>query len=299
MILLSIRGSKHLENMSLLIGIVKQCYRHMDRPLKQFSPQLLLLEHGDEHELVFHLVGNAEELDPADSSLFQALISEALTSYFRQWREKGLLYDKLLHEYGVEGNQLQQVFHLTDYYLNKENNDSVPWRFQRLHDILLSILQEYNHLDFNGLLRFRLREYEQELEEAMEIAQQEWLLYQEYRHVPSLAQLLLALPHRQHQLLHLLHHRDAWMTFYDVEYQMVQFPSTFPWASWRAERGLDGEEWLSSLLLAFSPTQIIVHTKDWHHPIIQHLHHLFQQRFQICMGCRFCRNRGRNMERST
>lgn len=153
-----------------------------------------------------------------------------------------------------------------------------------------AFFEEGHVFSFDGFLRFRLKEYYQDLLDTLEFAIDEYVLNEEYQEFIQLLRRVIAVQKCKIPLLHVIHIQDRLFQLLDEEGNQVSAKtggsSTQEWFS---SQPIHQEELIVSSLITLAPKEIILHTNHGYDTIVQTLTHIFEERISVCLDCEQCR----------
>lgn len=170
-------------------------------------------------------------------------------------------------------------------------------RFRRGY--VLRRLREYlDHHDFinlNGFIAFRLPDYLDDLEEAVDRAVDEILIEREYREFMRFLQYLVETQSPKADRVHVLLGSNAAFRLLDESGQSLHLDNFVELLHVNPPPNLDMDDILISALIGISPRLVILHDPrarcSWE--TADALQTVFQQRLLLCTGCRLCEYRHR------
>jgi len=168
----------------------------------------------------------------------------------------------------------------------RENGRGRERRIRRLGQHYAAYLKENDYLNLDGFIRFRLREYREEVKEAAETALEERLMERQYQEFVSLLQTMVEWQEVKMAEVHVLHGGGHAFKLLDDRLRPLERDAEGNGAegSALAESG-DGDEeesMLVSRLLAASPRRLYIHTDDPEAQVIRTLMGIFGERAALC-----------------
>jgi putative sporulation protein YtxC len=169
-----------------------------------------------------------------------------------------------------------------------QDGDGQPLRIRHIMRQIAEQLQQSGELVVEGLLRFRMQEFHQDLHRVIEQAIDEYLLEIEQQEFVKLIRYFLEAQEVKMPLLHLVYHDEAMTMLYDAEGQTL-VANAVPGLSERAlSAGFQVEE-LINALIALAPEQLHLHLQTHDMPSwLDMVKKIFVERSHVCHGCSIC-----------
>lgn len=154
-------------------------------------------------------------------------------------------------------------------------------RLARMGMKLGEYLWQNGSLHLDGFLRFRMRDYAEELREAGETAVEEMLMDRQYQEFMRLLQSMVKGQETGLPAIHVLHGGGQGPTLLDEKMRPLQDePGTEPVL--QAADQQDRESLLVTRLLAASPRRLYIHTDEPDAQVVRTLMGIFGERAAIC-----------------
>ncbi len=156
---------------------------------------------------------------------------------------------------------------------------------------LSEYLSQSNILNIEGFVRFRLREYRDQLEILLYDTIDDYLAEKEYE---AFIDMLCAYVDFQYPVLDLIHIRendDGSFSFYDFSQNNISIVCENELRSEMPEALLSNEDKLISILLILIPKRIIWHKckNDKYPNLLNTVEKIFKDRLSVCDGCSLCK----------
>lgn len=190
--------------------------------------------------------------------------------YFTQ-EERQLILDKAL------------VF-LGESYPNRLKNTVLQLIFDYLETEQLLIVE--------GFIRFRLRTYLEELNDAVEQAVDEYLTEKEYNDFIKLLKYFVDIQEPKIERVNVLIQPSGFFQLYDSCDNIIKSEYLENFIADLAENELSYEDLLISTLITLAPSQIILHLPDPNgvKSTVSTIESVFEERLCLCNGCAKCSN---------
>lgn len=161
-------------------------------------------------------------------------------------------------------------------------------RHNRVFNEVHQYLDQNSNLYLEGFLRFRLKDYFQEVEESIEKAVDTFLMEKEYREFIRLLRYFVEIQEPKIDEVHVQIQSKEAIYFLDEANQPIM-PDQIHRSSRDGEQEIDYEDWLLGALITMAPRKIILHLGA-EVEMAQTIISVFQPRVEICEGCAFCQN---------
>ncbi|MEK8126980.1 putative sporulation protein YtxC [Paenibacillus filicis] len=237
-----------------------------------------------------------------DSQQFQAESAVALADYVMRHEERGLL-GKLIRDdfhYSQE-EEAEQILAYCEQMLGEGHDEGEEYRLamSRRKEKLATEIEAYvsteTVLHLDGLLRFRLQSYKQELRDVVEYAVDEFVMDRQYQEFISLLQYFVYIQEAKIPFVHLVHKGGNEFTL--LNDRMEQIETDDPDAIVTVEmleKDMNFEDMIVSTLITVSPQTIYIHTREPDAQVIKTIRQIFENRVELCGYCRLCHNLDRS-----
>ncbi|HEX3045051.1 MAG TPA: putative sporulation protein YtxC [Bacillota bacterium] len=191
----------------------------------------------------------------------------------------------------LDANELKTIAQNAFLYINSlRQNEDLGKMISRHNQILTEVnnyLDSDSNLFLEGFLRFRLKNYVQELEESVENAVDNFLVEQEYCEFIKLLRCLIEIQKPKVDEVHVVIKDQAPFRLFDKELQPVT-QTELQEVLFELNQEVDDDDLLLSTLITISPARVILHlnTKT---EIIETILNVFRDRAVVCHGCELCR----------
>lgn len=232
--------------------------------------------------------------------IFKQYIASVLSDLILDNWER-LLLQQIIREnyYYFEPAEQEIINRLALQYVNKGKNHSAEslCRLRRKSKILrrlLEFLRNQNQIVIEGFIRFRLKEYIGDLEEAVDKAVDEYLLEKEYREFIQLLQYFVEIQKPRLELIHVVLYPGGVFKLYNEQKQLLKSDSLEDIFDNLVPGEINYEDLLFSVLVSLAPRQIIFHVgKSLEAPVLlSAIKSVFSGRVRECSGCALCREEG-------
>jgi len=237
------------------------------------------------------LKGNYEEA----KQLFHYRVANALSDIIlNHWEPK--LIKKIIktNYFYFKSYEQEKIFRFTEDILNfAETGEKRPIFYQikrktfLLHKIM-DYLRNNSTIILDGFIKFRLKDYLEQLEEAVDKAIDEYLMDKEYKEFIKLLRYFVDLQEPKRDLVNLVV-KDGDLLLYDDHMNIIE-----------KDYGLDqiaienldinNDDILVSVLINMAPKKIVIHGSDQREKkeVISALYNIFEDRVMFCNSCDIC-----------
>lgn len=228
---------------------------------------------------------------------FRLLVANALSDLIvNRW--EGVFLRRLIRShYGYfdPGDQ-EQIYAYAARALHPQGEGvpSVSERIRRKGRILARLsefLDKNTELVVDGFVTFRMKDYVEEMEEAVDLAVEEFLMEKEQEEFVRLLRTFVDAQEPRLPLVNLLFAPGGGFRLLNASGQAVTTPQLESLGLDPGRPG-DEEEDLISALLALLPEVVAVHRRPQDPPasLLETLRGVFGERLVVCDGCRFCKD---------
>ena len=229
-------------------------------------------------EVVTHYVANAvaDIIIGNLERFFVEKIIESNYEYFDQIDRESILGKALIHLNNLSPNG--EIHYLPQI----ERKDRILTR-------LLNYLKANDQLNIEGFIRFRLKDYFQELEQAAEHAVEDFMMEKEYKEFIRLLKYFVDIQDPKVNEVNIILREKGVFRLLDSNSKIIDNEYLEGIISQLVENDIDYEDLLISALITIAPAKIIIHfSKD--HPVVETLNSIFDSRVIICQGCVLCKD---------
>ncbi len=153
---------------------------------------------------------------------------------------------------------------------------------------LESFLAENTRLNLQGFVTFRLQGYWQELREAAEYAVEEYVMDKQYQEFISLLKYFVSVQPSRRKLVHVVQDDGQEIQLLDADFLPLDTRSEDRAIAELVDAELNVEDMVLSSLISAAPASIRIHTPTPDHQVIRTIQAIFEQRAEVCPGCRDC-----------
>ena len=166
-------------------------------------------------------------------------------------------------------------------YLNRKN---------RVIKKILEYINDYSDIVIEGFLRFRLREFNDDLEDIVDKVVEEYLVQREYNEFIKLLKYFVEIQESKIEIVNIVIESNGSYCMYDNNCNEItqELLSDLANESIRGEANYD--DLLVSSLITVAPRDIIIHNMSnvRNKEIIETIKNVFCDRIRICSGCDLC-----------
>lgn len=191
------------------------------------------------------------------------------------------------------------------YYFNQDEQEFILNKSQeilsegyfprRKNGILQSVIQyleEHKLLIIDGFVRFRLKDYVEELSEAVDQAVDEYLMEKEYNDFIRLLKYFVDIQEPKVERVNVLIQANGFFQLFDGQNNIIKSDYLESFIIELADSELNYEDLLISTLITLAPRQIILHLPEpaCVRGTVSTIESIFEERVDICSGCNKCIN---------
>ncbi len=193
--------------------------------------------------------------------------------------------------FDIEGREIlleKAMIHLNNY----SPNNSIHYLPQiERKDRVLTRIMEYlkgnDQLVIEGFIRFRLKDYFQELELAVEQAVEDYMMEKEYKEFIRLLKYFVDIQEPKVDEVNIVIRDEGIFRILDKNGNTIENEYLEGFVLQIMEEDIDYEDLLVSALITIAPAKVIIHF-DKNHPVMETLNNIFDSRVTVCHGCIFC-----------
>lgn len=286
----------------IAIGAAERADELRDRLTSEFQylraegldVQIKTITRGDWTFLGCDMVGR-RPVSPELLRRFRLYVANALSDVILNRWEERFLRKLIRSHYGYLGPDEQDAVYGYAYktlYMPDGRDQSVHFRIRRKGKILARLteyLDKNNELFLDGFVTFRLKDYVQELEEAVDIAVEEYLMEKEHEEFVRLLRYFVDSQEPRVPVVGVRCERSGAFSLVDGEGNPLPRAQLEPLLGALGQEGLEAEDFVISALIALAPGFIVVHRPaDRRRDFMDTARSIFGSRLTVCTGCPRC-----------
>lgn len=241
--------------------------------------------------------GNGGYSEEDALAVFKHYIANVLSDLIMAKWQKSILVDIIRENYYYFGEEerraiFQNALHYLDGFDSGER-ESIPT--MRKKKIILAKLKEFlgtcNQIVIEGFIRFRLKEYIKELQEAADKAVDDFLMDREYKEFIQLLKYFVDIQDSRTDLVNVVMKPNGVFKLYDGKHRAIDSAYLEGFITDLIESEINYEDLLISALITIAPREIVFHTGKAEVPpvTLETIKNIFSQRVGMCRGCELCR----------
>jgi putative sporulation protein YtxC len=177
----------------------------------------------------------------------------------------------------------------------EEQQEMVLRRKNKISQEVYSLLKARTDLNIDGLIKFRLNAYMEDLSEIAEYAVDEFLMDRQYQEFIALLQYFVYIQEAKIPFVHLIHKGGSEFLLLNDKMESIDTNgSNVTLTVEMLEKDINFEDVIISTLISVSPQLIYVHTRDPDIQVIQTISQIFENRVELCEYCGLCQNLDRS-----
>lgn len=264
------------------IKINREVYESKSNVTIDFEVELSSLKDYDLNDfkiMFFHYMGNA----------FSDIIVNEIEDKFVQ---KNLADEYYYFSVSERNTILKHLKNIQEGEEFKYGN-GVTYRISRkakvLHQII-EYLRGNSKIHLEGFLRFRLKDYLQELEEHIDRAVEDFFMEKEYYEFIRLLKYFVDIQEAKIDIANVVMGENGKYHLYDKMNRLINNEYLEDLASEMADKDISYDDLLISSLITLAPNQVVIHFegKVKNKEIIETIKSVFSDRVCICNGCKLC-----------
>lgn len=218
-------------------------------------------------------------------------IANAVAEWIAEEREKTLIGQIVQNEYdhydALEIRQIQQ-YCLQIMLETGQHADAANRRKQKIAEAVLHCFDEYSDLHLDGMIRFRMQAYMEELKELVDYAVDEFVMDKQYQEFITLLKYFVFVQEAKIPTVHLIHRGDYAFTLLDERLHPIETKQMEGVVLEMLDQDLNYEDMIVSTLITVSPQTIFIHTQEWDMQVIRTIRQIFEDRTVLCASCPVC-----------
>jgi putative sporulation protein YtxC len=235
---------------------------------------------------------------PEQEMVLKHNIANAISDYILTFWESRLLGRMAKESYyylnGEEKENVLEKAHLIlDATLQPGEDDFLLYRLNRKSKILhqvLDYLSLNSRINIDGFVKFRLRDYADDLRQVLEQAVDEYMLEKEYREFIMLLKYFVDIQEPRVEKIHVLLVPSGSFQLYDEKNKVITNEFLEGFIIEMIDNQINYEDLLISALITIAPREVILHIPEPEKiaTTVKTIQGVFGERAVICPGCSRC-----------
>jgi len=220
------------------------------------------------------------------------IISDVILSYWEALILKNIICENYYY-YGDEEKKI--IYNYALLHINRKASEprkSIHWlnRKSKILKKVLDYLKINDNIIIEGFIRFRLKEYINELREATDKAVDDFVLEREYKEFIQLLKYFVEIQEPRADIVHVLINAGGLFKLFDDKMQPIRSDYLGGFLIDMMDNEINYEDLLVSALVTIAPKKIIFHFKmdERYSATIETIKNVFAGRVNECLGCERC-----------
>lgn len=231
------------------------------------------------------------------SAIIKHYVANALSELILAQWEKQLLNDIIRENYYYFNEEERNTIY--SYALGYVNHcdpgftEGSLYQIKRKSKILQKMLEFFrnnNDINIEGFIRFRLKDYITELQEAADRAVDDFLMEREYKEFIQLLRYFVEIQDPRTDVAHVVIKPNGVFKLYDSQYKVINSDYLEGFIVDLIDSEINYEDLLISALITIAPKEIVFHPGKGECPrnTIETIKNVFSHRVKECPGCQLC-----------
>jgi len=226
------------------------------------------------------------------------IVADAIINYYERDLIKEIIQENYYYFNEDERNTINNY---AAKYANSEGDDYgeyMVYRISRKSKILQRVLEYLNHnneLVIEGFIKFRLKEYLQELQESVDRAVDDFMMEREYKEFIRLLKYFVEIQEPRVDKVHVSLNNAGMFKLLDGNNNPINNDYLEGFTVDLAENEINYEDLLISALITIAPKEIVLHFREAgkFSSVVSTIKSVFGVRATSCTGCELCRQSNR------
>lgn len=244
--------------------------------------------------------GNCGYSEEDTFSIFKHYVANAVSDVIVDDLEKNLLEEIVRHNYYYLTKEDQRTVvkyaleHLNDEYGLRE--EGLVYKIGRKSKVLQKVLEHLsgnNEIMLEGFVKFRLKEYLDELQQAIDRAVDDYLLDKEYREFIRLLKYFVEIQEPKMEKVNVIINPSGSFKLLDQENKPINSDYLEGFIIELSDNEINYEDLLISALITISPRQVVLHGQQDKKIVantVGTIEDVFGPRVVKCKGCSTCQS---------
>lgn len=227
--------------------------------------------------------------------LFRHFVADIISDVILNHWEKAILTEIIRESYYYFNDEEKSIiFQYTRNYIYGEK--MIPGQMDRLDrknfiiKRLVDFLGQNDSIVIDGFIRFRLKEYINDLKEAVDLAVDDFLMEREYREFIQLLKYFVEIQEPKVDVVHVLINPKGAYKLYDEKHDVISSEFLEGYFLDVIDNEINYEDLLISALITIAPNKIVFHgcTPNKPDSTLETIKNVFAGRVSQCAGCKLC-----------
>jgi len=228
--------------------------------------------------------------------IFEHYIADIISDIILNHWENILLKEIIRENYYYFGDEEKNlIYNYALRHINQEGEDSrnaIYWlsRKSKILQKLLEFLRHSNRIIIDGFIRFRLKEYMNELRDATDKAVDDFLIEREYGEFIQLLKYFVEIQEPRVEVVHVQIMAGGIFKLFDDKQQPIRSDYLEGFVIDLVDNEINYEDLLISALITIAPKRITLHYKNdgSQSATLDTIKNVFTGRVSECKGCSLC-----------
>ncbi|MEW6695961.1 MAG: putative sporulation protein YtxC [Bacillota bacterium] len=232
-----------------------------------------------------------------DELLFRHFVADIISDLILNHWERAILTDIIRENYYYFNDDEKKI--ILQYSLDYANGEKVsPGRMDRLDrknfiiKRLVELLEQSNSIVIDGFIRFRLKEYINDIKESVDQAVDDFLMEREYREFIQLLKYFVEIQEPKVDIVNVLINSMGSYKLYDDKHKPISNEFLEGFILDVMDHEINYEDLLISALITIAPNKIVFHCSPQYKSssTIETIRNVFENKVALCSGCKLCQN---------
>ena len=232
-----------------------------------------------------------------DELLFRHFVADIISDIILNHWEKAIVAEIVRENYYYFSDEEKKI--ISQYSSSYINGEKIIHgqmdRLDRKSFIirrLVEFLRQNDSIVIDGFIRFRLKEYINDLKEAVDQAVDDFLMEREYREFIQLLKYFVEIQDPKVELVNVLVNAQGAYKLYDEKHNVISSEFLEGYILDVIDNEINYEDLLISALITIAPNKIVFHGTSPNKPdnTLETIKHVFTGRVLECSGCKLCQN---------
>jgi len=229
-----------------------------------------------------------------DHHALRYAVAEATAQYIMEFLEKDVVRNLISRDYGYdEPDELASIeaycWHNSDPLEDPDLHIGFDHRKAKIHDELVQYLKHVHLLNVEGMVRFRLHRYTDQLRDIVEYAIDEYTADKQYEEFISLLKYFVYIQEAKIPAAHLIHKGGHEFSLLNERMEPIETKQLDQFVVEMIDKEINYEDMIVSTLITVSPQNVYIHTRNPEMQVIKTIRQIFEDRASVCTNCPRCR----------
>ncbi|MCF6092990.1 putative sporulation protein YtxC [Microaerobacter geothermalis] len=238
----------------------------------------------------------------SNDNIFSRIVEELrhhlslfLSEYILVHMEKEIVKRIIIQDfYYSEQTEIEGILRYAEHFLKSAEEFGESSELQRMgrqckiYKKLFDFFERERKVVLEGFIRFRLKEYYEDLVRVVEHSIDEYILEREYQEFIQLLRYFVSIQESKTPIVHVVHLKDRLFLLYDGNFHPIHVKELDECLTDLLDHNMNMDDLIITTLITLAPEQMVIHTGEKDHHVITTMRNIFEDKVYLCLSCNSC-----------